>query len=206
MLRCAACVVTVVQVQGGLTSVAISPDGQLVAAGSPDGVVWLWDVQSWALIKRLRGHKKGVCSVVFTPDGKGLMSGSWDRTLKHWDLRPLLSSPERTLPLLMGLLPEELPLSPPGELREQSEKGCTCTLTLKGHMVRRVAREGRSPATDGARRTKCYRWRCRTTTSGSCRDRRTNVWCSGTCARVKRSACCKGTRIQVSGCAGTGRR
>ena len=108
---------------------AISPDGRLVAAGSLDTVVRLWDVASGALIERLMGHKDSVYSVAFTPDGKGLVSGSLDQTLKHWDLGPLLRSPGRAQPLRQ-----------PGEpKKEPSEKGCTCTVNFTGHKVRCIA-------------------------------------------------------------------
>ncbi|KIM20068.1 hypothetical protein M408DRAFT_334157 [Serendipita vermifera MAFF 305830] len=70
----------------GVTSVAISPDGRLVAAGSLDTVVRLWDVQTGTLLERLRGHRDSVYSVAFTPDGRGLVSGSLDKTLKYWEL------------------------------------------------------------------------------------------------------------------------
>jgi len=70
----------------GVTSVAISPNGQYVAAGSMDADVSMWDVSTGQLVERLRGHWGGVCGVAFTPDGKGLVSGSWDKTLKFWDL------------------------------------------------------------------------------------------------------------------------
>jgi general transcriptional corepressor TUP1 len=70
----------------GVTSVAISPDGRLVAAGSLDTIVRLWDVETGQLLERLRGHKDSVYSVAFTPDGKGLVSGSLDKTLKYWEL------------------------------------------------------------------------------------------------------------------------
>ena len=67
-------------------SVAISPNGQYVAAGSMDAVVRIWDVSTGQLAERLRGHRDSVRSVAFTPDGKGLVSGSFDKTLKFWDL------------------------------------------------------------------------------------------------------------------------
>lgn len=70
----------------GVTSVAISPNGQLVAAGSLDTVVRIWDVATGVLVERLRGHRDSVYSVAFTPDGKGLVSGSLDKTLKYWDV------------------------------------------------------------------------------------------------------------------------
>jgi len=70
----------------GVTSVAISPNGQYVAAGSLDTVVRIWDVSTGQLVERLRGHRDSVYSVAFTPDGKGLVSGSLDKTLKFWDL------------------------------------------------------------------------------------------------------------------------
>jgi len=70
----------------GVTSVAISPDGRLVAAGSLDTIVRLWDVETGTLLERLRGHKDSVYSVAFTPDGRGLVSGSLDKTLKYWEL------------------------------------------------------------------------------------------------------------------------
>ncbi|KAI0822891.1 WD40-repeat-containing domain protein [Trametes gibbosa] len=77
-------------VDAGVTSVCISPDGRLVAAGSLDTVVRIWDVQTGQLVERLRGHRDSVYSVAFTPDGLGLVSGSLDKTLKYWDVRPIL--------------------------------------------------------------------------------------------------------------------
>ncbi|KAJ6561263.1 WD40-repeat-containing domain protein [Mycena sp. CBHHK59/15] len=70
----------------GITSVALSPDARLVAAGSLDTLVRIWDVATGALLERLRGHRDSVYSVVFTPDGRGIVSGSLDRTLKYWDV------------------------------------------------------------------------------------------------------------------------
>jgi len=70
----------------GVTSVAISLNGQYVAVGSIDADVRMWDVSTGQLVERLRGHRDIIYSVAFTPDGKGLVSGSWDKTLKIWDL------------------------------------------------------------------------------------------------------------------------
>ncbi|KAJ7132154.1 WD40-repeat-containing domain protein [Mycena epipterygia] len=71
----------------GVTSVAISPDGALVAAGCVDAVVRIWAVATGVLVEQLRGHQDSVYSVVFTRDGNGIVSGSLDNTLKYWDLR-----------------------------------------------------------------------------------------------------------------------
>jgi len=79
----------------GVVSVAISPNGQYVAAGSMDAVVRIWDVSTGQLVERLRGHSDSVCSVAFTPDGKGLVSGSSDKTLKFWDLSGMVAVAKR---------------------------------------------------------------------------------------------------------------
>lgn len=79
-------------IDAGVTSVCISPDGTLVAAGSLDTVVRIWDVATGKLIERLRGHRDSVYSVAFTPDGRGLVSGSLDKTLKYWDVQPIYES------------------------------------------------------------------------------------------------------------------
>ena len=76
-------------VDAGVTSVCISPDGTLVAAGSLDTIVRIWDVQTGKLVERLKGHRDSVYSVAFTPDGRGLVSGSLDKTLKYWDVQPI---------------------------------------------------------------------------------------------------------------------
>ena len=74
----------------GVTSVSISPDGSMVAAGSLDSVIRIWEVSSGTLLDSLRGHRDSVYSVAFTPDGKGIISGSLDKSLKLWDLCSLL--------------------------------------------------------------------------------------------------------------------
>jgi glucose repression regulatory protein TUP1 len=62
------------------SSVAISPELKLVAAGCWDGVVRIWDVDTGHPLEQLEGYIDGVRSVAFTPDGKGLISG---RTMKR---------------------------------------------------------------------------------------------------------------------------
>jgi WD40 repeat protein len=44
----------------GVTSVAISPDGKLVAAGSLNTVVRIWDVNTGHLVERLKGVGAGM--------------------------------------------------------------------------------------------------------------------------------------------------
>ncbi|EJD39904.1 hypothetical protein AURDEDRAFT_128003 [Auricularia subglabra TFB-10046 SS5] len=54
-------------VDAGVTSVAISPDGRFVDAGSRDTVVCIWDVATGTLIERLQGHQDSVYSVGTSP-------------------------------------------------------------------------------------------------------------------------------------------
>ncbi len=71
--------------EGEATSVAFSPDGRLLATGSQDGAVRLWDVATGAEIRRLSGHTAEVNAVAFSPDGSLVASASGDRTLRLWD-------------------------------------------------------------------------------------------------------------------------
>jgi glucose repression regulatory protein TUP1 len=117
-------------VDAGVTSVAISPDSRIVAAGSLDMLVRLWDVQTGALIERLRGHKDSVYSVAFTPDGTRLVSGSLDKTLKYWDLSPLLSNDRWNVPLQQSVVVASNSQTPK---RDGGEKGSNCTMGFVGH-------------------------------------------------------------------------
>jgi len=105
------------QTDAGVTSVAISPDGKFVAAGSLDTFVRIWDSQSGVLVEQLAGHKDSVYSVAFTPDGRGLVSGSLDQTLKYWDMTPLM----KKRPVYDGV---------------KKEEKCSCIVTFNGHKVR----------------------------------------------------------------------
>jgi WD40 repeat protein len=81
--------------QAGVNTVAFSPDGRMIATGSEDNTVKLWQANG-ELLKTLTKHTRGVNAIAFSPDGQLLATGSKDGTINLWKadgtwLRTLLS-------------------------------------------------------------------------------------------------------------------
>ena len=67
-------------------SVAISPNGEILASGSDDKTIKLWNLKTGEEIVTLAGHSRFVKSVAFSSDGAILASASDDRTIKLWNV------------------------------------------------------------------------------------------------------------------------
>ncbi|HST52628.1 MAG TPA: caspase family protein, partial [Pyrinomonadaceae bacterium] len=67
-------------------ALAFSPDARLVASGSADNTVRLWDAETGRELRSLAGHKAYVRAVAFSPDGRTLVSGSTDGSVRRWDV------------------------------------------------------------------------------------------------------------------------
>lgn len=72
--------------KGYLRSLAVSPDGQLIATGGNDTLVRVWSAADGGLIKELAGHPRHVYNVAFDPAGKFLLSGDLLGTIKQWEV------------------------------------------------------------------------------------------------------------------------
>ena len=75
-----------------VTCVCFSQDGLLIASGSIDRTIKLWDKTTFSLkmtFKKhenlMNSHKDWVTTVCFSPDGKFVLSGSFDKSIILWD-------------------------------------------------------------------------------------------------------------------------
>ncbi len=71
--------------ENGVTSLAVSPDGQTIISGSDDGTIRLWDLQGNSIRRFFKGNVFAVTSVAISPDGRTIISGSTDNTIQLWD-------------------------------------------------------------------------------------------------------------------------
>jgi WD40 repeat protein len=67
-------------------SLAISPDGRMLAWGDSAGTITLWELAAGQVRRRLQGHLSRVRSLDFSPDGKTLASGGADTSVLLWDV------------------------------------------------------------------------------------------------------------------------
>ena len=70
---------------GGQISQISFGRGRLLAIGSWDSTVTLWDVAEHRSVRKLTGHTRGVSTLAFDPSGTMLATGGADGTVRIWD-------------------------------------------------------------------------------------------------------------------------
>jgi WD40 repeat protein len=95
-------------------SLALSPGGKLLAAGSHDETdVRVWEAGTGKELPHLGNHKEGVWRVTFSPDGKLLATSDGEQTVRLWEVA---SGQERLVVPQENFSTDSLLFSPDGKL------------------------------------------------------------------------------------------
>ncbi|MEG4072461.1 WD40 repeat domain-containing protein [Microcoleus sp. Pol14C2] len=76
-----------------ISAIVVSPDSQVIASGSADTTIKIWNLETGKLICTFGNlltwgaHKAGIVSLAFSPIAQTLASSSSDGTIKLWNLR-----------------------------------------------------------------------------------------------------------------------
>ncbi len=72
---------------GDVDSLCINPEGTLLASGGQDGLIILWDLNTFQKLVQFSGHTRPVLHLQFSHDSKLLLSASGDYTTRIWELQ-----------------------------------------------------------------------------------------------------------------------
>ncbi|GBE85633.1 hypothetical protein SCP_0801520 [Sparassis crispa] len=67
-------------------ALAADPYGHIVASGSPERVIRMWDPRTGRRIGKLVGHTDNIRAILLSEDAKYLLTGSADASIKLWSL------------------------------------------------------------------------------------------------------------------------
>lgn len=81
---------------GAIKTVAVSPNGRLMASAGDDRSIMLWDLGSGKRIKKMTGHTGLIYSLDFSADNNVLVSGGADSTVRVWDINNDTTEPSST--------------------------------------------------------------------------------------------------------------
>ncbi len=71
----------------------LSPSGRTLYAGDESGLITVWDLDTRAKLRELRGHADFVTTLALSRSGEMLVSGGLDRSAIIWDLKTGLAKP-----------------------------------------------------------------------------------------------------------------
>ena len=106
-----------------VSNLAFSPDGLILASGSMDGSIRLWNTTNGTPRALLPGHMQETTDVAFSPDGRTLASVSNGESLKLWHL-----------PTLREVYSEPMPDA--GAWLRFSGDGLRLAVALRGNQLR----------------------------------------------------------------------
>jgi WD40 repeat protein len=80
-------IVTQEKIQGNVTVLTYSPNGQLIAsANTGDNSIKVWDINSGKIIGKLVGHSQAITALCFTEESTGIVSVGNDKKIMHWNI------------------------------------------------------------------------------------------------------------------------